>query len=320
MQYTYKRLSIFAAVALAVLTTSAVVLVTQASARTKIEPVFTVYSLPVGEVPVMASQLALAEDALSTLTARSVYVQDLTTQAVLFQKNAQRILLPASTTKLMTALVVMESQDLDDSVTIVPVAGVNLSPSLLRIGGVYTVYDLLHALLIQSSNEAAYALAASHPAGPLAFVARMNEKAQELGLESTYFENPAGFDAPRQISSARDLAVLTQVFLQEPLLKSIVALSEYSISNTATNTQLQLKTTHQLLGKDPSVIGVKTGTTQGASQVLITVFERNGRQVLVIVMGSEDRYSETANIADWAYATYQFIPYQELLARFTQTE
>lgn len=292
-----------------------------------------VYLAPVGEVPVLKSLLEYdavidateSGDALlqnqpefsisNSLTARSAYVVDVDSDTVLFDRNSQRILLPASTTKLMTALIVLEAYDNDISQEVV----IPQLPSIdgLRyefpVGSSFTVGDLLKAMLIQSNNDAAYILAIQSPLGIQGFVDRMNHRAQELQLSSTYFENPAGFDAEGQRSTARDLVVLTKAFMQDEFLKSIVATAQTSITDISGTYEFYLESTHQLLYTDPTVVGVKTGTTEGAAQVLITQFNRENHNIVIVIMGSDDRYLETNQLIDWVLNSYEWIRIEELM-------
>ena len=281
---------------------------------------FTTYARTFETIPILRSQLALADDAFVTISAKSFYVLDLTSNTVLAERNAERILRPASTTKLMTALIALELWPRTMPITTTSVPELSGFKSIFPVGQQYYLEDLIRAALIQSSNDAAYLIAQQHSEGISGFVARMNERAQELGLESTYFENPAGFDADNQISSARDLAILTKEFLRVPFLAEVVATSQATITTIDGKFSVPLRTTHQLLGKDPSVLGVKTGTTEGANQVLITLFERENRQILVVLMGSDDRYLETVQLTNWVFEWYDYMTYEELLASVKQDE
>lgn len=246
-----------------------------------------------------------------TITAKSAYVEDLDTGTVLFERNSERILLPASTTKLMTALVALEEFQTTDIITV---------PELPKIVGLkhefipgekLTVGSLLQAALIQSNNDAAFILAMSSQRGFEGFVRRMNEKAAELHLVHTQYKNPAGFDDDTQRSSARDLVILSKVFMQNEFLASVVATSETVITDVSGEFEYYLRSTHQLLGTDSTVVGIKTGTTEGAAQVLITQFNRDGHNIIVVVMGSDDRYLETTRIINWIFSAYEWVDPQK---------
>lgn len=238
------------------------------------------------------------------LNSKSVYAYDVKSATVLYEKNADRLLLPASTTKLMTAVVALEIADKDEVIKFKKQDALESTPLGFFDGEELTVEDLLKASLINSSNEAAYNLAYLDPNGLESFVNRMNIKAQELSLKDTFFENPAGFDGEGQKSSARDLTILSKYAMQNPTIKDIVAIKNTQISDI---TQMHLHTlnnTHQLLGVFEGVKGIKTGTTEGANQVLITLYERDGHEIILVVMGSEDRYEETKHLLNWVFDVY----------------
>jgi serine-type D-Ala-D-Ala carboxypeptidase (penicillin-binding protein 5/6) len=286
-----------------------------------------VYLVPTTKIPVLKEKLpekypqatnsAINEyqyDVFAqTISAKSAYVEDVDSGTILFERNSQRILLPASTTKLMTALVVLEEFNLENVIVV---------PTLPKVDGLkyefepneqILVQDLLKAMLIQSSNDAAYILALSSSKGFGGFVESMNQKAQELNLKQTQYKNPAGFDDDTQKSTARDLVILSKEFMQDEFLAQIVATKEAVITDVSGEFQHYLTSTHQLLGLDPTVVGIKTGTTEGASQVLITQFNREGHNIIIVVMGSEDRYLETMRLIDWVFNAYVWLDPQELI-------
>lgn len=285
-----------------------------------------VYLVPVQKIPVLKTKLpkyAQASDSAATslshdvfaqsITARSAYVQDIDTGTVLFERNSERILLPASTTKLMTALVALEENDVNTVFTVPVLPKVFGLKHVFQPGLQITVGDLVKAALIQSSNDAAYILALNSQRGFDGFVSRMNEKALELHLKNTQYQNPAGFDEGSQRSSAHDLVILSKEFMQNDFLSSVVATKEAVITDISGEFKHYLASTHQLLGTDPTVVGIKTGTTDGAAQVLITQFNRDGHRIVIVVMGSEDRYLETTRLIDWVLDAYEWVDPQELI-------
>lgn len=288
-----------------------------------------VYLASVREVPVLKSLLADAstpnqtplQDILqqpelqftNTLTAKSAYVVDVDTGTVLFDRNSERILLPASTTKLMTALVALDVYSLDDVVTVPKLPNIVGLKHDFIVGEQVTVASLLQAALIQSSNDAAYILALQSDLGLAGFVEAMNQKALHLQLKSTQYENPAGFDTDTQRSSARDLVVLSLEFMKHEFLRSVVATKEAVISDVSGEYSHYLYNTHQLLGIDPTVVGIKTGTTEGAAQVLITQFVRDGHTIIIVIMGSDDRYLETTQLINWVFDSYTWVSPDQLV-------
>ncbi len=249
--------------------------------------------------PVLSSQAALLIDEASG--------------SILYAHNADTPLPPASTTKLMTVLIARE---------LYPVGSILTVPSLTTIGGTkvgvvsgaqYTVESIIEAALISSGNDAAYTLAANAPGGVTAFVEKMNQKAQEINLSTAAFVNPTGFDAPLLRMSANDLGILTREVMKDTLLKAIVATQQTTITDITGRHSHILHTTNHLLGSDERVVGVKTGTTEEAGQVLVSAFIVEGRTLFCIVMGSQDRYADTQALVDWASDAYEWVPFEQTM-------
>lgn len=282
----------------------------------------TVYTVPIKQIPILKENLEktnLDSTSLSyevfaqSISAKSAYVEDIDTGTVLFDRNSERILLPASTTKLMTALVAIDEYDLDDTIKVPELPHIDGFNYEFRIDEEIRVRDLLKAALIQSNNDAAYVLALASKDGIDGYIEKMNAKAQELNLKSTKYENPAGFDDDTQKSSAHDLVILSKEFMSNEFLASVVGTKETTFTDVTGENTHKFYTTHQLLGIDPTVVGIKTGTTQGASQVLITQFNRDGHNIVVVVMGSDERYLETTKLVDWVFNAYTWIDPEELI-------
>lgn len=240
------------------------------------------------------------------LSATAALAFDLTDKTILFEKNGTQVLYPASTTKMVTALVVRDIYQLDDQITI---TGNDLAFDNvigLRVGETLTIYDLLKALLIRSSNESALALAFHSPNGYVDFVEKMNQKVVDLGLKA-HFANPAGFDDPGQQASAYDLAIIAEALLMDPVLAEVVASAQTPIAGVDDTQTRNLTTTNQLLRaytQNPSslpysVFGVKTGTTNLAQEALVTGIDLNGHRILIVVLGARNRYNDTQVIADY---------------------
>lgn len=215
-------------------------------------------------------------------------------------KSIHERLAMASTTKIMTALLVLESAKLDDAITVSPTALVGGSSMGLQAGEVVTVEDLLWGLLLQSGNDAAVALA-EHVAGSEAdFVALMNERAVQLGLADTHFTNPHGLDDPEHASSAHDLWVLAEAAMTFPLFQEIVASRSHV---AAGRTLLNI---NEFLDRYPGADGIKTGTTDAAGQSLVASVTRDGHRTVAVVLGSEDRYADAATIFDHYLTSYRW--------------
>jgi D-alanyl-D-alanine carboxypeptidase (penicillin-binding protein 5/6) len=259
--------------------------------------------------PIIASGSATRESSWSPdqLTASAAAVIDLSSGAILFEKNSKELVFPASTTKLMTALIVKDNYNLDQVISLVEVPRIDGASIGLQPNEQLTIKDLLKATLIQSGNETALILAQNYPGGTASFVNAMNRKAVELHLFDTHFSNVMGFDQAGHYSSARDLALLSRYFMQDELLREIVSTKTTSIGDVRGWYKHQIWNTHQLLNPAEGIIGVKTGTTEGAGEVLITQVDRNGRQLLFVVLGSKDRYQETKNLISWSENSFVWV-------------
>ncbi|MFH1536262.1 MAG: D-alanyl-D-alanine carboxypeptidase, partial [Patescibacteria group bacterium] len=164
--------------------------------------------------------------------------------------------------------------------------------------------SLLYGMLLNSGNDAAFTLAENYPGGILGFVSAMNKKVLELGLQNTHFDNPAGFDSPNHYSSASDLAKITQEALKDSTLTRIFATKETNIVSLDKKYTHQLFNLNKLLEKVRGVVGVKTGTTEEAKENLVTLVERDGRKILLVVLGSNDRFLETTRLIDWVDSNF----------------
>lgn len=216
---------------------------------------------------------------------------------VLFARAARTLLPNASTTKMTTALAVLESAELDETVSVSPTAASTGGGGLdLSAGDRYTVHSLLYALLLTSSNDAAVALAEHVDGSEAAFVEEMNDLADELGATDTHYVTAHGLDMPGHGSSARDLAVIAAELLEHPDLAAIVATSEISIPGPE-GTEL-LDNRNLLLEGYRGATGVKTGFTAGAGNVLVASAERAGRRLIGVVMHSVDATADARTLLD----------------------
>jgi serine-type D-Ala-D-Ala carboxypeptidase (penicillin-binding protein 5/6) len=252
-----------------------------------------------------------------SLTAESAYAFDLESGTLLYEKESRLKLYPASTIKMLTALVAVDYYQLDELLSVDSESKIIGNKINLQAGEKLLVKDLLAALLISSANDSAYVLANNYAGGLNAFVIAMNKKAQELNLEDSFLMNPAGLDAPQQLSTARDLNILARELLKNDFLRGLVAtpyleINSFAEANSGRQSSFyQLFNTNQLLGRLGGVSGVKTGTTNLAGQVLVTLVKRNGREILISLMNSQDRYEDTQKLLSWIFNTYQFIDPKE---------
>jgi D-alanyl-D-alanine carboxypeptidase (penicillin-binding protein 5/6) len=246
---------------------------------------------------------------LNQLAASTVYVSDEASGAILLADNADQPVYPASSTKIMTALVAREVYYLSQVLTVKEEAFAQGNTMGLQPGEQISVNQLLHGLLISSGNDAAFVLANNHPQGYEGFVQAMNQKAHQLGLKNTTFANPSGLDADNHLMTAHDLAILSREIFKDEVLSTIMATKTLTATDASGQIPHLLGHTHELLYTDPTVVGGKTGTTEFAQQVLVTKFRRpditgQNRDILVVVMGSQDRYGDTRTIIDWVMANY----------------
>jgi D-alanyl-D-alanine carboxypeptidase (penicillin-binding protein 5/6) len=235
------------------------------------------------------------------ITAEAALVVDLDADQTLYSLRPDATLPPASTVKIMTALVTLQRADLDDVVQVsARAAGTQGSRMGLTQGERLTVEDLLYGLLLPSGNDAAVALA-EHVAGDEeAFVGLMNDTAAVLGMQSTHFTSPHGLGDPGETISARDLVSVTKAALAYPLFSEIVATPASDVAGH------KLANTNQLLTTLEGADGIKTGTTDEAGECLVASVTRDGHRRLVVLLGSQDRYGEAAAMLNWANQGWQW--------------
>ncbi|HYI13848.1 MAG TPA: serine hydrolase [Thermomicrobiales bacterium] len=260
----------------------------------------------------------LSQVAPLDISARAVLVADLTTGVEVYSSNADAQLPPASTMKIVTALVASSILDLDEQFTVQE--SDILDPTIfsnmqLQPGDSVTVRTLLHGVLIPSGADAAMVLAREagnrlepgtpDPVGR--FVAEMNTWAAQRGMTNTHFTNPVGTDDPQHYTSARDLVRATEVLLHDWLLARIVAMEAYVADISGPNArQVELFNSNQFITRD-DVFGIKTGTEEIAGQCLITGFWRGDNQIITVVLGSADRYADTQAVMDAVDTTYRWL-------------
>lgn len=249
----------------------------------------------------VASEFPAPKLETPTVTAKHVFILDQGSGKVLLSKGADDEIYPASTTKIVTGLVALESFSLNDVITVTTEYKEGQRVGFLP-GEKITVENLLYALLIESANDAAEIFAENYPGGRVAFVAAMNSYVSDLGLKHTQFKNPTGLDEEGHYSSASDLGRLASHAMKNPLFSRIVSTENTVISSIDENQRHIITNTNELLGKVPGVFGMKTGFTDLAGQSLVTLVNREGYVLVFVVMGSEDRFGETKQLIDWAYS------------------
>lgn len=247
--------------------------------------------------------------AMPPVKAKAALLMDFASGKVLFDKAAHQRLPPASTTKIMTALLTLEQGRLDADGPISSLAaGQPCTCMGLTAGQRFTTRELLYGLLLPSGNDAAIALAERGAPSPQAFVDKMNARARELRLVDTHFVNPHGLDDPAHLSSAYDLAQLARYTLQsQPLFDHYVKTAHMVLTATPGHPEVRLDNLNQLLGSYVGADGVKTGTTPAAGESLVGSVTRDSHRLLMVVLGSTDRYADARAILDEAFGSYTWL-------------
>ena len=267
-----------------------------------------------------------------TLTSKAVYLENLDTGLVLYEKNADQQMYPASLTKIMTAILVLENvKDLDGETAAYPMwiqdmlYGTNASLGGLIVGEKLTIRQLLTSALVQSGNESAMILAGYVGSGGMAdfmprditsFVEMMNDKAKALGCMGTHFTNPTGLHSDNHYSTARDMAIMAKYAMQNPVFASLVKNYAVQLGQTNKHSDLwQYSTNKMLLTSSPyyyaPVVGIKTGSTDEAGRCVISQAEDNGYRYFCVVMGAPStaaepfpNFIETRQLYRWAFGTF----------------
>ena len=241
-------------------------------------------------------------DFTQEISARSAIVIDADSGQILYEKNSGESMLIASTTKILTALVVIDRCPLDDIVTVgEESASVEGSSMYLTAGEQLTVKELLYGLLMESGNDAAAALAI-HAAGSIeAFADMMNAKAQELGCDGSHFENPHGLDAQEHYSCAKDLAIITSEAMKNKVFSDIVSTKTASVGGRSFSNH------NKLLWQYDGAVGVKTGYTMAAGRILVSAVSKEGMELICVTISAPDDWDDHTKLYDWALSEYRCI-------------
>ena len=242
------------------------------------------------------------------IDARGVIAMDMTSGEILYEKNAHKELAMASITKLMTMLLILEDNNLNEVVTISHnAANTEGSTMFLREGEEITVQNLLYGTLIHSANDAAVALA-EHNAGSVdKFVEKMNTRAQELSLVNTHFSNPMGLDKANNYSSAYDLAKLGSFIYKNKFIKESAIIKNLDVQSVSGSYTHKLESTNDLLDSYLKIKGLKTGSTDGAGLCLVAIAENDqGHEVITVLLNSPARFEESKILLDWVFRAYKW--------------
>lgn len=228
------------------------------------------------------------------VSATAAVLMDADMGQVLYEKNGDRQMLIASTTKIMTALVVLEHAAPDDVITVTPDHMAEGSSMYLRAGEAVRVEELLYGLLLCSGNDAALALTEC-AGGLVPFVALMNEKAAALGMAHTSFANPNGLDADGHYSTARDMAVLAAAAVENPTFRRICS------SRSVTIGQRTMENHNRLLRQVEGCVGLKTGYTRAAGRTLVSCTERDGCRLVAVTLQDGNDWADHAALYDYGF-------------------
>lgn len=245
--------------------------------------------------------LAVSALAAPPVSAESAILVHADTGTVLYEHHADEQMLVASTTKILTAIVVIENCDMDGKVEVgAESAGVEGSSMYLRAGETYTVEQLLYGLMLVSGNDAATALAL-YVAGSIAdFAKRMNGKASELGMTNSHFENPHGLDEDGHFSTARDLALLACYCMEKEEFRNIVSTRSYTVGDQT------LVNHNRLLWTCRGAIGLKTGYTCASGRSLVSCVEREGTRFVCVTLADPEDWDDHAALYDWAFSQCEY--------------
>lgn len=234
------------------------------------------------------------------VSAKHVYAVDAISGRVLYEKDAAQRSLIASTTKIMTALVVCEQCNVLDRMRIPKEAvGIEGSSMYLQEGEVLTLQELLYGLMLSSGNDAAVALAIYCGGTVEGFAELMNDKARTLGLTGTHFENPHGLDSPGHYSTARDLGKLAVYAMENPIFQKTVS------AKTIRMGQRSLTNHNKLLWKVEGADGVKTGFTKAAGRILVSSALREGRRIVAVTIDDPEDWNDHQRILEEGFSRYQ---------------
>lgn len=257
----------------------------------------------------------MKEEEIPNINARAAIIYDRITGEIIWGKKEKEKRPMASTTKIMTAIIVIENCNLQETIEVSKKAGGTGGSRLgLKAGDKITIQDLLYGLMLRSGNDAAVALAECVGGSLEGFAEKMNQKARELHLESTHFVTPHGLDEQEHYTTAFELAKLTDYALKNEVFAQIVGTKNATI--TINGYPKTLANTNELLGYLDGVYGVKTGFTNGANRCLVTAIKREGMDIITVVLGADTkkfRTTDSIKLINYAYQNYEVISIENKL-------
>ncbi len=254
----------------------------------------------IGAVAGLLAAVLLLPCNVQAISAQKAILMDAGTGRVIYEKDADSRSLIASTTKIMTALVVCEQCNVLDRMKIPREAvGIEGSSMYLKEGEVLTIQELLYGLMLHSGNDAAVALAIYCGGTVEGFAQLMNDKAHRLGLTGTHFENPNGLDSPNHYSTARDLAVLTAYAMKNPIFAQTVSTKNVRVG------QRSLQNHNKLLWRVEGADGVKTGYTKAAGRILVSSAQRDGRRLVAVTINDGNDWADHESLLNMGFSQYK---------------
>lgn len=264
---------------------------------------------------IISSNASRTQIKLPDTNSRACVVIDRNTNTILYGKNEKQKRKMASTTKIMTATIIIEKCNLAETIEVSKkAAGTGGSRLGLKTGDKITIKDLLYGLMLRSGNDAAVALAEYAGGSIEGFAELMNNKALELGLTNTHFETPHGLDSDEHYTTAYELAILSNYALNNATFTQIVGTREYTI--TINGYPKQLSNTNELLGNLDGVYGIKTGFTNGANRCLVTACKRNDMDIICVVLGADTkkfRTQDSIKLINYIFDNFETVNIKELI-------
>ena len=273
--------------------------------RKRLLPILLLLSIALLCLPAEAAPTGSAP----SVSAASALLMDADYGLILYEKDADRRLPMASTTKIMTALTALAHASGDTVITVPPDAvGVEGSSVYLAAGEKLTLCDLLYALLLQSANDAAAAIAIGIGGSIAGFADLMNAEAARLGLTDTHFANPHGLDAEEHYTTARELAIITRAALDVPLIRQIVGTVKATVPQGDQPDARLLVNHNRLLRSYDGAIGVKTGFTKKSGRCLVSAAERDGVRLIAVTLNAPDDWRDHTAMLDYGFAQFRSVP------------
>lgn len=230
----------------------------------------------------------------------SIMVKDLSKNKMIYAKDDNKLLRPASLTKIMTCMLAIESGKMNNTVTITK-AMIDVEPTRLdlKVGDKVKLKDLVHAALIKSANDAAFSIAYYLGNNDKEkFISMMNQKAKKLGMKNTNFVNPCGFDNNKHKSTARDLMKLAEYAIKNQTFNSIVKLNKYTFTTLNTHRTFAVYTSNKLQRENKNVVGLKTGYTSGAGACLIARAKKDKKDILFVMLNAHNRWDNAKKVVN----------------------